>query len=522
MSAETKEKNHEEEVREQLSASGVYLKEKIPTAPVNPFINHTLKLTPYETFKLIIGSFTIAPIRFVLILLLMLLGWAIVKIALFGLSSEDIATKPLSRWRKNVLLIVRGLARVILFVWGFYWIPVKGKRASFKQAPILVSNHISMFDGIFFFFYEMPRFISRKENLDIPIIGSILQAMQSISVDRQAANSKKQAVQNIIDHANHDPSEGWPRLLIFPEGTCNNQKGLISFKAGAFIPGKSVQAVAIKYPYINFDCCWLNGVNLGHLFWRSLCQFENYMEVHYLPPHKPTKHEIENPLLFANNIRASIAKVLNIPVTEHSFEDIRFAIKAMKLHMRPEAFADIDLFSIKKQTQMTEEQLEKLLQKFSKIDKNKNGELTIQQFCKALNMPETRATRRLFYLMDTSESGTISWKEYVSGIIFLSKELNKKEKLEFAFKLFDQNEDGKITEGELYSMMRSVFPGIKRSDVAGIFRNGDKNNDGVIDYEDFVQFFQENPEYLQLLEYHQQGDTEEEEGSTSLQSKKDQ
>jgi len=37
--------------------------------------------------------------------------------------------------------------------------------------------------------------------------------------------------------------EGWPRLLVFPEGTCTNQKALISFKSGAFNPGKDGERI---------------------------------------------------------------------------------------------------------------------------------------------------------------------------------------------------------------------------------------------------------------------------------------
>ena len=40
----------------------------------------------------------------------------------------------------------------------------------------------------------------------------------------------------------------WPQLLIFPEGSTSNRKALMSFKPGAFIPGKPVQPVLVRYP----------------------------------------------------------------------------------------------------------------------------------------------------------------------------------------------------------------------------------------------------------------------------------
>ena len=83
----------------------------------------------------------------------------------------------------------------------------------------------------------MPRFISRKENLAIPIIGmlwmecgfgslahhmivigSMTLAQQAILVDRDDPDSKRKAVEAIVEHGNKNPKEGWNRLLVFPEG----------------------------------------------------------------------------------------------------------------------------------------------------------------------------------------------------------------------------------------------------------------------------------------------------------------
>jgi hypothetical protein len=55
----------------------------------------------------VVGSVLLAPIRLVLILLLLVLAVGLVKIALLGLSVRDIHDKPFTRWRKNILLLVR-------------------------------------------------------------------------------------------------------------------------------------------------------------------------------------------------------------------------------------------------------------------------------------------------------------------------------------------------------------------------------------------------------------------------------
>jgi len=51
-------------------------------------------------------------------------------------------------------------------------------------------------------------------------------------------------------------------------------------RAGFITQGKPVQPVAIRHPFIHFDPCWVNGINLPLLMWRSLCQFSNYLQVY--------------------------------------------------------------------------------------------------------------------------------------------------------------------------------------------------------------------------------------------------
>ena len=70
--------------------------------------------------------------------------------------------------------------------------------------------------------------------------------IQPIYVSRADKESKHKTIASIKERAN---SEGkWPPFLIFPEGTVTNRKALITFKAGAFIPGKPVQPVLVRYP----------------------------------------------------------------------------------------------------------------------------------------------------------------------------------------------------------------------------------------------------------------------------------
>jgi Ca2+-binding EF-hand superfamily protein len=52
--------------------------------------------------------------------------------------------------------------------------------------------------------------------------------------------------------------------------------------------------------------------------------------------------------------------------------------------------------------------------------------------------------------------GSISWKKYISGIALLSEEVRDDEAIKLAFKLFDQNDDGRIEQDELFAYARTA------------------------------------------------------------------
>ncbi len=68
--------------------------------------------------------------------------------------------------------------------------------------------------------------------------------------------------------------------MAYAEGTCTNRECLISFKPGAFIPGIPVQPVVIQYKN-KFDCMtWTwDSPSMMRLLFYTLCQFHNYMEI---------------------------------------------------------------------------------------------------------------------------------------------------------------------------------------------------------------------------------------------------
>jgi hypothetical protein len=145
-----------------------------PEAPVNPFHESSNWSVFQVTKSLLLLPLLI--VRVVTLATLMAVGYVFIKLALIGVS--DPLFKPFSPWRRFLLWPVRLGARALLFTMGYYYIHIKGKPAHRSVAPILVSNHIGFVDPIFVFYYHLPILVAAKENVEMPIVGMFLQALQ--------------------------------------------------------------------------------------------------------------------------------------------------------------------------------------------------------------------------------------------------------------------------------------------------------------------------------------------------------
>jgi lysophosphatidylcholine acyltransferase/lyso-PAF acetyltransferase len=79
--------------------------------------------------------------------------------------------------------------------------------------------------------------------------------------------------------------------MVAPEGTTKHGNVLLRFSTGAFVPGRPVLPVLLKYRHQHFDVGWGITTTPWHMF-RLLTQFVNHLEVRSpLPPHpKPHTH----------------------------------------------------------------------------------------------------------------------------------------------------------------------------------------------------------------------------------------
>lgn len=405
------------------------------------------------------------------------------------------------------------LTRWAFFVMGFQ-VKVKGKAASQAEAPIFVAApHSSFFDAIICALTGMPSIVSRAENLSTPVFGTILRSLQPVAVSRQDPDSRKNTVAEITRRALS--RDQWPQILIFPEGTCTNRSCLITFKQGAFVPRVPVQPVLLRYPNKLDTVTWTwQGYSFKELCIMTLCQIFTRLEVEFLPVHVPTEEEKNDPILFANRVRQTMANALNVPVTDHTFEDCRLMISAGQLTLPMEAGL-VEFTKISKKLNLKWNHVREQLDTFAAIaSASKGGRIGIEEFAEYLKLPISDVLRELFLLFDRNGDGTIDFREYVIGLSILCNPANTEETIRMAFKLFDMDEDGTITEDEFASIIQSAL-GLHELDVSVLFKEIDADETGKLSYEEFKDFALKHPEYATLfttyldLQRHQLGMFEE-------------
>uniref|UniRef100_A0A3Q3W1S4 EF-hand domain-containing protein n=1 Tax=Mola mola TaxID=94237 RepID=A0A3Q3W1S4_MOLML len=116
----------------------------------------------------------------------------------------------------------------------------------------------------------------------------------------------------------------------------------------------------------------------------------------------------------------------------------------------------------------------------------------------------------LFEAFDINNNGSVSFEEFVVSLsIILRGSIT--DKLNWAFNLYDLNKDGCITKEEMTDIIRSIYdmmgkhtyPNIKdsapREHVDSFFQKMDKNHDGVVTIEEFLETCQKDENIMQSM-----------------------
>lgn len=126
---------------------------------------------------------------------------------------------------------------------------------------------------------------------------------------------------------------------------------------------------------------------------------------------------------------------------------------------------------------------------FRKIDKDQSGDLDIEEFLSLPQLTLNPLVRRVVSIFDKNKDGSISFEEFVTGLSTLYSN-NEEAKLQFAFKVYDIDDDGFISNGELFTVLKMMV-GTNLSDlqlqqlVDRTIIKADQDYDGKISFQEF-------------------------------------
>ncbi|RXM36034.1 Lysophosphatidylcholine acyltransferase 2 [Acipenser ruthenus] len=435
-----------------------------PPAVLNPFVQE-VQLTTADKIRLLLVGSVLVPLRVLCLTVLLVLSWPLAAIATLCGPTKG-TSQPIKGWRRCLgHAVVSCAGRAFFFFMGFR-VTVKGKRVSSKEAPILaVAPHSSFFDGIVCVIAGLPSTVSRSENLATPVFGRFLRCLQPVLVSRLDPDSRKNTILEIERRATSCGE--WPQVPLYLEYQCS-------------------------------QCCSDIQTATREILLLTLSQLYTNVEVEFLPPHVPTEEEKQEPYLFAHRVRDTMATALGVPVTDHTYEDCRLMISAGELTLPMEAGL-VEFTKISRKLNLKLDNIKKELEGFAAIaSESKGGRIRIEEFAKFLKLPISPALNELFTLFDRNGDGTIDFREYVIGLTVLCRPANTKGTIQMLFKLFDVDDDGRITQEEFTSLLRSSL-GVPDLDVTKLFQDIDADGSGKITYTEFEDFALKHPEYSKLF-----------------------
>ncbi|CAL9772940.1 unnamed protein product [Musa acuminata subsp. burmannicoides] len=140
---------------------------------------------------------------------------------------------------------------------------------------------------------------------------------------------------------------------------------------------------------------------------------------------------------------------------------------------------------------LSEDEIAGLKEMFKMIDTDNSGQITFEELKVGLERVGAKLKESEIYALmqaaDVDNSGTIDYDEFIAATLHLNK-IEKEDHLFAAFQYFDKDGSGYITADELQQACEEFGMGDVR--LEEMIREADQDNDGRIDYNEFVAMMQ--------------------------------
>jgi 1-acyl-sn-glycerol-3-phosphate acyltransferase len=189
------------------------------------------------------------------------------------------------------ILVFQGMMLAIIFSFGM--IDVKGRKNIVKGTTyIIISNHQSILDILLLYGIRYKfRWISKIENIKVPILGWYLKMADYIIVDRDNDVSKIDMLAKSYRCLKNGIS-----IMIFPEGTRSLDNEIKYFKRGAF-----QLAIKADVPILPVLVDGTGGILPKH---GLIFDSGHPLRIRVLDPVLPSSFDTADPVILAQKLRS--------------------------------------------------------------------------------------------------------------------------------------------------------------------------------------------------------------------------
>ncbi|AOA61975.1 GQ67_00651T0 [Komagataella phaffii] len=136
------------------------------------------------------------------------------------------------------------------------------------------------------------------------------------------------------------------------------------------------------------------------------------------------------------------------------------------------------------------EEVDRLRKRFMKLDTDGSGTIDKKEFLSIPGVNTNPLAERLLDLFDEDGGGDIDFQEFIIGLSTFSSRSSITDKLSFAFKIYDIDRDGFISNGELFIILKTMVGGnLKDEELQQIvdrtLMENDLDGDGKLSFDEF-------------------------------------
>lgn len=109
--------------------------------------------------------------------------------------------------------------------------------------------------------------------------------------------------------------------------------------------------------------------------------------------------------------------------------------------------------------------------------------------------PKTEEIKKMISDIDKDGSGTIDFEEFLTMMTTKMSQRDSKEEILKAFRLFDDDESGKISLGNLRRVAKEIGENMTDEELQEMIDEADRDGDGEINQEEFLRIMKKTSLY---------------------------